>query len=369
MRLRPLDYNSLPRWRPSELISAWPGFVSSCRAVIENLDPLRLGAPSPPEFVRLCMRAVQLPEDPATIQTFFMDNFQPLEVLNSAGQKEGFVTGYYEPEIEASTISTPEFSAPILARPDDLIDMRGAELEGWDRNFEGARRTPNGGLEPYPARAEIERGGIDNLARPIAWLRDPVEVFFAQVQGSARLRLPDGTRKRLTYAGRNGRPYTSIGRILIESGEVPAEEMSLGRCKDWLHAHGLHIGERGRTLLHSNESYVFFRLMDDQDSLTGPIGAQGVPLAPLRSIAVDRNIWPYGTPVWIGADLSSAGLGTGLTGRLMIAQDTGSAIVGAARGDLFIGSGDAAGEIAGRIRHSARFIVLAPLGPARHGGP
>ena len=362
MQLRTLGFDELPDWRTAELTAVWPAFLASCRAIVSDLPPLRSGVPPPDSLHALARKALSLGEDADRISRFFADHFRPMEVLAGAGAADGFVTGYYEPEIEGSEIESQEFSVPVLSRPDDLIDMRGVSAPGWDPHLEGARRAPDGRLEPYPTRESIETGGLGRHSSPVVWLRDHVEVFFAQVQGSARIRLPDGTRKRLVYAGRNGRPYSSIGRILIRDGEIPADEMSLARCKSWLRANGLELGQRARNVLHANQSYVFFRLEEDADPQAGPVGAQGVPLSSLRSIAIDRTVWPYGTPVWVGADLSSAGLGDGPSGRLMIAQDTGSAIVGPARGDLYIGSGDRAGEIAGLVRHPARFFAFVPAG-------
>ena len=368
MRLRRLGFPDLPDWAPTEFIAAWPAYIDSCRALTNDLTPLRTGAPPTVGMAELARRAQHVAPEPDAVSNFFLDNFEPFEVLSDAGTGEGFVTGYYEPELDGSERPDDEFSAPVLARPDDLIDMRGSTARGWNRKFEGARRAPDGRLSVYPTRSEIENGILGEVAQPVVWLRDHVEVFFCQVQGSARLRLKSGERRRLVYAGRNGRPYTSIGRLLIMQGEIAPDDMSLARCKAWLRANGLELGERGRAILQSNESYVFFNLEPDSNPGHGPIGAQGVPLTPMRSIAVDRTIWPYCTPIWIGSDLSSAGLGRSITGRLVIAQDTGSAIVGAARGDLFIGSGDRAGEIAGLIRHAARFFVLLPKGHAQHAG-
>lgn len=362
MHLTPLDFGQLPGWSPAELPAAWSAFLASCDAIATSAPPLRAGRPPPSEFVELSSRALKVGGDPAAALRFFRENFRPFEVLGDTGASEGFVTGYYEPELEGSSTRTTEFAAPVLARPEDLIDMRETGVTGWDRSLQGARQTASGRLEPYPSRAEIENGVLGDRAVPVVWLRDHVEVFFAQVQGSARVRLQNGSRKRLVYAGRNGRPYTSIGRILISEGEIAPEGMSLSTCKVWLWENGVQIGDRGRGVMQCNESYVFFRLEDDTDVKVGPTGAQGIPLWALRSIAIDRAVWPYGTPIWIGADLTSAGLGAGPTGRLMIAQDTGSAIVGPARGDLFIGSGARAGEIAGLVRHPARFVVFLPVG-------
>ena len=185
-----------------------------------------------------------------------------------------------------------------------------------------------------------------------------------QVQGSGLVELTDGRRLRLIYDGRNGRPYTSIGRGLIEAGEIREAEMSLARLKGWLRAAGVRPGERGRAWMQRNASYIFFRLAPDEPPGGGPIGGAGLPLTPLRSIAVDSNLWPYGLPFWIEARLPWRGAQPEPFGRLMIAQDTGSAILGAARADLFFGSGDEAGLRAGSIRHDADFRVLLPRGDA-----
>lgn len=214
------------------------------------------------------------------------------------------------------------------------------------------------GFEPYPDRAAIWAGELGDRARPIAWLRDKTELFIIQVQGSARLNFSDGASARLTYAGRNGHPYTSIGRILVENGSIPLAEMSLERLMGWLRTDPA----RGRALMERNRSYVFFALEPMADPKRGPIGGAGVPLTAGRSLAIDRAIWPYGLPVWISVSpLMPEGPRASLD-RLMIAQDTGSAIVGPARGDFFMGSGPEAGTRAGLVRDSMRFIVLLPRG-------
>ena len=183
-----------------------------------------------------------------------------------------------------------------------------------------------------------------------------------QVQGSAQLGFADGGRARAAYDGRNGWPYTSIGRILIESGAIRESDMSLARLKSWLRRAGLREGESGLGLLRRNRSFVFFRLVENFDPALGPVAGAGVPLTPLRSIAVDRGLWSYGLPFWIEAELPWEGDATTAFRRLMIAQDTGSAIVGPARADIFFGGGDAAGARAGAIRHRGDFVVLLPVG-------
>jgi membrane-bound lytic murein transglycosylase A len=257
---------------------------------------------------------------------------------------EGFLTGYYEPIVEGSLTASRDFTAPVLARPDNLES-----------------------LSPYPSRAAIEVGAIEGFTAPVVWLRDRVEVFLVQVQGSARVRLADGRVLQLVYAGRNGQPYTSIGRILIESGEIAETDMSLATLKHWIRAHGQNQYDAGLELMQRNKSYVFFTLQEHSDPAVGPTGGQGAGLTALRSIAIDRAIWPYGLPFWIAADLPWQSSSVSPFRHLMIAQDTGSAIVGPARVDIFFGSGDDAGARAGDIRHAGDVVVLLPAGEDRTG--
>ena len=360
MRLTPLTFDDLGGWSADQVDGAWPAFLASCQAICDQTPELRRGAPASSALTATCAHALEVATAAGARLDFFRRAFRPFLVSPEANEFVSFVTGYYEPEIDGSLEQTAEFQAPVLARPPDLVDMRAAAPAGWDTALEGAQRQPDGSLRPYPDRAAIEAGVLGTSAPPVVWLQDHVEVFFAQVQGSARIRLPDGRTVRLVYDGRNGRPYSSIGKALIASGAIPEQEMTLALCKAWLRANGLEIGQAGRNILQSNRSYVFFRAEPETQAGLGPIGAQGLPLTPLRSMAVDRNVWPYGTPVWIEADLTAAGAPSFAKGRLMIAQDTGSAIVGPARGDLYIGSGAAAGDIAGNIRHPARFVVFLP---------
>jgi membrane-bound lytic murein transglycosylase A len=284
---------------------------------------------------------------------FFETQFRPFRVVPENGR--GFLTGYYEPCVPASTAETEEFRWPILSRPEDLISFGlDAAPVGFPKDISGARRLGDGSLVPYADRAAIEA----ECRNPIVWVRDAVEAFLIQVQGSAQVEFSGGRRARLAYDGRNGLPYTSIGKILIEAGEIAEGAMSLAALKAWLR----HDGARGLAMMQRNRSFVFFSLVDDFDPELGPVAGAGVPLSPLRSIAVDRTIWPYGLPFWIDAELPWADPTPRPFRRLMIAQDTGSAIVGAARADLFFGSGDAAGARAGAIRHRAELMVLLPQG-------
>ena len=345
-----------------DIAQAFEVFRASARAIGEERPELRAASPASPALREIARRALDMPApDADAARAFFTAHFRPERVAPDGARARGFVTGYYQPVVAGSLTATPDFTEPLLARPADLVSFAPGEgPPGFDPARAGARRRPDGTLEPYPARAEIEAGGGD----AVVWLADAVEVFMIQVQGSGLVELADGRRLRLVYDGRNGQPYTSIGRGLIEAGEIGEDEMSLARLKGWLRAAGVKAGERGRAWMQRNASYIFFRLALDEPPGGGPIGGAGLPLTPLRSIAVDRNLWSYGLPFWISARLPWREARPEPFGRLMIAQDTGSAILGAARADLFFGAGDEAGLRAGSIRHDADFWVLRPKGEA-----
>jgi membrane-bound lytic murein transglycosylase A len=248
-----------------------------------------------------------------------------------------------------------------LARPDDLVSAApGQTLAGLESGLSAGRARADGTFAPYPERAAIEAGAIAGHTKPLVWLRDKVEVFLIQVQGSARVRLADGRVIRLVYAGRNGQPYSSIGRILVAEGHVPPEGIGMERLKSWIRTQGQGEQEPGGRLMARNKSYVFFAIDQSLPAEAGPIGGAGLALTPLRSLAIDRAIWPYGLPVWIDADMPWQGAASTPMRRLMVAQDTGSAILGPSRADIFFGSGDAAGLKAGEIRHKGAFIVFWP---------
>ena len=289
----------------------------------------------------------------ADARRFFETRFRPFRIVPENGR--GFLTGYYEPCVPASRVETEAFGWPILARPKDLVTFGlDAPPAGFPKDITCARRLSDGSLVPYGDRAQIEADRRD----PIVWVRDAIEAFLIQVQGSAQVEFADGRRARLAYDGRNGLPYTSIGRILIEAGEIAEGDMSLASLKAWLR----RDSARGLDVMRRNRSFVFFQLVEDFDPNLGPVAGAGAPLTPLRSIAIDRTMWSYGLPFWIDAELPWVDATPHPFRRLMIAQDAGSAIVGAARADLFFGSGDAAGARAGAIRHPAELVVLLPRG-------
>jgi membrane-bound lytic murein transglycosylase A len=349
-----VDFESLVGWRDDDHPAALGAFGRSARALAAGRLSPRPAQSAPPELVANAHAALcaAIPAE-RDARRFFETRFRPFRVVPENGP--GFLTGYYEPCVPASRVETEAFRWPILARPTDLVTFGlDPPPTGFPKDLTCARRLSDGSLAPYDDRDQIEAERRD----PIVWVRDAVEAFLIQVQGSAQVEFPDRSRARLAYDGRNGLPYTSIGRILIEAGEIAESAMSLTSLKAWLR----QDGARGLDLMRRNRSFVFFKLVGDFDPELGPAAGAGVPLTPLRSIAVDRAIWAYGLPFWIDAELPWAGETPQPFRRLMIAQDTGSAIVGPARADLFFGSGEAAGARAGAIRHPAELVVLLPQG-------
>lgn len=351
-RAERLEAAALDGWTQDDQAKALAIFARGCQAE----PPLRSSVPVPPALAAVCQEAAGLPTGDATVARRFFEQHFSFWRITPAGSAQGFMTGYFEPEFEGSLTPSPEFPTPLYGRPDDLVTLQpGDERHGLDPALTSARRTATG-LTPYPDRTEIETGALDGRDLEILWMRDPVDRFVLQVQGSGRIRLPDGRVTRLVYAGRNGHPYTSLGRALSERENIPPAEMTMDRLIARLKADS----DFARDLIRLNRSFVFYQRRDDLPADQGPIGGAGLPLTPLRSIAIDRAVWPYGLPVWIDATIPDGKGGDEHLARLMIAQDTGSAILGPARLDLFVGSGPEAGHRAGLIRHPVAFTVLWP---------
>ncbi len=360
-RLERRAFDELPGFAADDALAAFHAFLISARALARGAEPGRAARPPTPSLIAAAHAALASPvETNDAARGFFEAWFRPFRVVPDPGT-DGFLTGYYQPVVLASRVETPDFGWPLLARPADLVAFAPEQAPaGFPAGVSGARRGADGGLVPYEDRAAIERA----RRKPIVWVSDAVEAFMIQVQGSAEIVFPDGARARLAYDGRNGLPYTSIGRILIATGAIPEPAMSLAALKAWLRSAGLGEGEAGLELMRKNRSFVFFHLVADFDPSLGPIAGAGVPLTPLRSIAVDRALWSYGLPFFLEAELPWRSAEPAPFKRLMIAQDTGSAIVGAPRADIFFGAGDAAGTRAGAIRHRGDFTVLMPVGDA-----
>lgn len=355
----PVGFEALEGWREDDHAAAFEAFLRSAAPVISASEAGRAIGREPfsPELVVACREALTMAGTAVSAERarrFFETRFTPHRVRHQGSP--GLLTAYYEPVIDASRERTGRFKVPVLARPPDLVNLveesqRGAMAHALTH----ARKTATG-TEPYATREEIENGALEGRGLEIFWLEDPVDTFFMHIQGSGRLRLPDGTLVRVTYHGKNGHPYTSVGRYLIDKGLFPANEMSLDALKDWLKADPA----RGRDAMRQNRSYVFFREIPASED-KGPLGVLEIPLSEGRSLAVDTLFHVIGTPVFVSAPSLTHAKGSpdGFR-RLMIAQDVGSAIRGPERGDLYFGSGDEAGRLAGITKHPGQYVVLRP---------
>ncbi len=341
-RLEPASFDELPGWRDDDVQAAFAAFVQGCSA-------LR----SQPRWTSTCARAEVLATSDADTQRSFVESaLVPHRVVAAAdGRLDGLLTGYYEPLLEGSRTPDARFRHPIYAPPDDLVSVDLASVAPDTRNIRLRGRLQGRRLIPYWSRAEIEAGQAPLAGRELAWVDDPVALFFLQVQGSGRVRLPDGGTMRVGYADQNGHPYKSIGRVLADRGEMPIDKVSMQGIKAWGQANPARLP----ALLAENPSYVFFRELPAGNG--GPLGALGVPLTAGRSIAVDPTSVPLGAPVYVAS--TWPGTDRPLQ-RLVAAQDTGGAIRGAVRADFFWGFGPEAGELAGKMKQALRMWVLLP---------
>jgi membrane-bound lytic murein transglycosylase A len=355
--LEPRGWNELDGWSSDDHAAAFSVFLASCRPLLKGTKPIPETKLMSEALTIVCRRASaagRLNSEQA--RRFFERNFRPEHVARLS-ESLGLLTGYYEPIVAGSRFPSPLFAVPLYRRPDDLVLLSAhRDGEGFPNKGEVGRRVGGQIVTPYFDRAEIENGALDGRHLEICWVKDPIDALFIQIQGSARVRLEDGLLLRINYDAHNGLPFTPVGRPLIERNIIPREEMSMARIRKWMLANP----EDAREVRQTNRSFVFFRITglgDDGE----PTGGQGVRLTPGRSIAVDKSLHAYGTPFFIEADLPVASeRPTTRFRRLMIAQDTGSAIVGPARADLYFGAGDDAGRIAGRIKQMGRFTMLVP---------
>ncbi|RWB54435.1 murein transglycosylase A [Mesorhizobium sp.] len=351
------SFGDLPGWDEDDHLAAFAAFRRSAFHVLTK--PYRTGSLGIDfnAFAGTYAEARSVsPANRSQARSFFERHFVPVLVPADNGGA-GLVTGFYEPQVEASPVRTERFVVPLLSRPADLIDIDDKNRPaGMDPYLAFGRDTPAGPVE-YPDRGAIERGALSGRNLEIAWLTDKVDAFFIHVQGAARLKMTDGRLCRVTYAAKSGQRFTGPGKILSEIGEIPIAKVTMQSIRAWFKAHPDRVDE----ILWQNRSYIFFREAPVEDATLGPVAAAKVPLTPGRSVAVDRLLHTFGTPFYIDAPTLTAFDGNPFR-RLMIAQDTGSAITGPARGDLFAGSGDAAGEIAGVVRNAADFYALVPRG-------
>ena len=344
-RIEPLTFSTLEGWTDDDHAVAFDTFLKSCRAILNGTRAMRSARPFYGALFKVCERGVaagQLDRDHARV--FFEDNFKPVRVT-PAGQTAGFFTGYYETEVEGSRFPSDEYTIPIYAAPAETV------------------RTHKSKVFADLDRTRIEDGALAGKELEICYIKNPVDAFFAQIQGSTRVKLDNGKLLRLNYIASNGMPYTPVGKFLIDRGIVSKEEMSMDKIREFMEANP----DEGKELRRKNRSFVFF-----QETALGThdecIGAQGVPLTPGRSLAVDKRVHIYGTPVWIDAELPIESEKPETKFRhLLFAQDTGSAIVGPARADIYFGHGEEISHIAGRIKQNGQFVMLAPQSVAISG--
>jgi membrane-bound lytic murein transglycosylase A len=351
--LQPVDFDALPGWAEDDHAAALAAFKVSCTRLMKLAADRPLGrqglAGRGGDWRSPCAEAAALPAgDAGAARAFFESHFRPVAVTLPTGA--GRFTGYYEPLLRGSRTRDQVYATPLHRRPDDLLD---ADLGDFKEALKGQRivgRVDGRKFVPYHDRGAIVDGALDGRGLEILWVDSPVDAFFLQIQGSGVVELTDGTRVRVGYAAKNGRAYHAIGRELIRRQVVPKEKMSMQAIREWLAAHPKEADK----VMRLNESYVFF-FENDGD---GPIGAQGVVLSPGRSLAVDRDIYPMGVPVYV--DTLQPGVEKKPLRRLMVAQDTGGAINGPIRGDVYFGTGDAAGDAAGRMNHPGTWYLLLP---------
>ncbi len=360
--LKPAQFADLPDWQRDRMAEALPALRASCPRLLAQT-----ARPGPDGFAIFGPVAAWQPfcnglaalsaDDHAGLRRLIEAEMQPVQVIGD-GKPDGLFTGYYEPSLRGSRQRRPGYDVPVYGLPPDLVQVDLGQFRSDWRGQRTAGRVQNGFLRPYDDRAAIEAGKLAGKAPVLAWAADPVDAFFLQIQGSGRIELADGSLMRVGFAGQNGHPYTAIGRVLIERGALAREDVTMPRLKQWL----AENPAEAPAVLRENKSFVFFRELPPPAAIgpDGPLGAQGLPLSPGRSLAVDRSHLAMGLPLWLAASRPDAQAGAAPLNRLMLAQDTGGAIRGAVRGDVFWGHGNEAEAIAGAMKHPGRYWLLLP---------
>lgn len=358
--MKPAPYTALPGWGTDRYAEILPAFKKSCGRIMKKDPAARFGpleqAGTYGDWQGPCAHFLALEEpDSVTVQKFFEAHFQPYEV-RAGDEAEGLFTGYYEASLKGARTKSAAAPYPLHIRPEDLVMVQLGEFRESLKGQRIAGRVVGGNLKPYETRAEIVRGDwpYNGNEHVLVWVSNPVDAFFVQIQGSGRVDLEDGGVMRIGYAGQNGHPYYAIGRELIKRGYLTKDAVSMQSIRDWLEAHPAE----GQEIMDTNKSYVFFRELDTD----GPVGGEGLALTPMRSLAVDRSLLSYGLPLWV--DIDHPREGDADIRRLMIAQDTGGAIRGPVRGDVFWGAGKRAEDMAGVMKSKGRYWALLPRGIA-----
>ncbi len=347
--LQQARWEDVKGWSEDNLAEAYTALLESCNALAKQAT-----------WRAVCEEARRTkPDGTGALRAFLESRFTPWAAVNPDGAREGLVTGYYEPLLKGSREGKPPYLQAIYGVPDDLLVVDLASLYPDLKSFRLRGRLDGRKVVPYWSRAELAQQEPQLAGKAFLWVEDPIELFFLQIQGSGRVELPDGSRVRVGYADQNGHPYQSIGRWLVERGELKLEQASMQGIQAWARANPRRVDD----LLNNNPSFVFFRELPDTGG--GPIGALGVPLTPGRSIAVDPRAIPLGAPVFLATTRPNSDQPLR---RLMLAQDTGGAIRGVVRADFFWGFGPEAGGQAGRMRQKGEMWVLYPNGHVPRNG-
>lgn len=353
-------FEELEDWTVTDARAAFAALVGSCKKLVQRKDSDGFGGiaayGSVGEWRAPCTAALQAGAPSAEgARQFFEAWFVPA-IASNRSEEVGLFTGYYEPELNGSRAAAGKFQTPLHTRPGDLVAVDLAQFRPALKGERIAGRVDAGRLVPYATRGQIMDGALGARSNVIAYVDDATDAFFLQVQGSGRVRFANGEVIRVAYDGQNGHPYTGIGRVLVDRGEMRREDMSMQSIRGWLAANP----ERAQALMNENASYVFFKEQPIADPAMGAEGAQSVALTPEASLAVDLKFHGLGAPMWIDATAPDGSGGNALFRRLLIAQDTGGAIRGPVRGDVYWGAGPRAAEIAGRMAHRGRLYVLLP---------
>ena len=355
--LKMVGFNALPGWGRSQNAfygTAGAAFDKTC-ARVAKAPPEKTFGPIPEagtyeRWQALCTEfALRDKSNDVPVQEFFEKNFQPYAVY-AGTEQEGLFTGYYEAALRGSLTRDATYNIPLYTRPDDLVMVDLGQFRDELKGQRIAGRVVEGNLKPYEDRAKIVAGQWPHNDKTLVWVDDAVDAFFVQIQGSGVVQLKDGGVMRIGYAGQNGHVYTAIGKELIARGALTKENVSMQAIRDWLAAHPAEADD----IMNVNRSYVFFKTLEKD----GPDGGEGVTLTPGHSLAIDRSLIPYGVPVWLDADYPVAGQPH--LQRLMVAQDTGGAIRGPVRGDVFWGYGPYAEQMAGPMKAKGRYWMLLP---------
>jgi membrane-bound lytic murein transglycosylase A len=351
--LQVIGFADLSGWRDDDHGAALATFQRSCGEILQRggafaRSPAYGGERA--DWLEVCRRALAWQ---APARQFFESEFVPVRVFDPE-RPEGLFTGYFEPEVRGSRVKGGRYQVPIYRRPPDLEAFDAAARQATGLAY--GRRIGNRPA-PYYSRKEIETGALAGQNLELVWLTDWADAFFLQIQGSGRVRLEDGSLMRVGFAAKTGLPYTAVGGILARRGDIPLSEISMQSIREWMARHP----DAARELMWQNQSYVFFREIPASDPALGPPGAQQVALTPLRSLAIDRAYWAFGTPIWLDAVVPSGPAGALQRLRhLLIAQDTGSAIKGRVRGDVFWGTGETAAIVAGHMQSPGEMVALLP---------